>query len=56
LNHHRIESIFNETSDAFERRELIHLYAKELLELGKVEKAWKALLIDGLNTIKEKKD
>jgi flavin reductase (DIM6/NTAB) family NADH-FMN oxidoreductase RutF len=56
LNHHRIESIFNETSDAFERRELIHLYAKELLELGKVEKAWKALLIDGLNAIKEKKD
>ena len=56
LKHHRIESIFNDTSDAFERRELIHHYAKELLELGKVEKAWKALLVDGLNTIKEKKD
>ena len=52
--HHRIESIFNETSDAMERRELIHIYAKELLELGKVKKAWKALLVDGLNTIKEK--
>jgi hypothetical protein len=52
--HHRIESIFNETSDAMERRELIHVYAKELLELGKVKKAWMALLVDGLNTIKEK--
>jgi hypothetical protein len=56
LKHHRIENIFNQTSDAFERRELIHHYAKELLGVGKVEKAWKALLIDGLNTIKEKKD
>ena len=54
LNHHRIKAIFNQTSDAFERRELIHLYAKELLETGEVKKAWKALLVDGLNTTKRK--
>ncbi|KAB2814102.1 flavin reductase family protein [Phaeocystidibacter luteus] len=47
--HHRIQSIMSETTDGLERRELLHHYAKELLEEGKVEKAWKALLVDKLN-------
>lgn len=47
--HHRIQSIMGETTDGLERRELLHHYAKELLEEGKVEKAWKALLVDKLN-------
>lgn len=48
-NHHRIQSILSETADAMERREMLHHYAKELLEDGKVSKAWKALLVDKLN-------
>lgn len=47
--HHRIGSIMSQTTDGLERRELLHHYAKELLEEGKVEKAWKALLVDKLN-------
>lgn len=47
--HHKIRDIFNTTDDGLERRELLHQYAKELLENGKVHKAWKALLVDKLN-------
>lgn len=47
--HHRIRSIMDSTTDGMERREMLHYYAKELLEEGKVEKAWKALLVDKLN-------
>lgn len=47
--HHRIQSIMDSTTDGLERREMLHYYAKELLEEGKVEKAWKALLVDKLN-------
>lgn len=49
--HHRIVSIMDSTTDGLERREMLHHYAKELLEEGKVEKAWKALLVDKLNRI-----
>lgn len=49
--HRRIQDIMNETTDGMERRELLHYYAKELLEEGKVDKAWKALLVDKLNRI-----
>ncbi len=35
--------------DGLEVREELHQYAKGLLEEGKVQKAWKALLIDKLN-------
>ncbi len=49
VQHHRIQSILSETADAMERREMLHYYAKELLEDGKVQKAWKALLVDKLN-------
>lgn len=47
--HHRIQSIMDSTTDGLERREMLHHYAKELLEEGKVAKAWKALLVDKLN-------
>lgn len=49
--HHKIESIMSSTTDGLERREMLHHYAKELLEEGKVEKAWKALLVDKLNRV-----
>lgn len=49
--HHNIESIMSSTTDGLERREMLHHYAKELLEEGKVEKAWKALLVDKLNRV-----
>jgi flavin reductase (DIM6/NTAB) family NADH-FMN oxidoreductase RutF len=49
--HHRIIEIFENSSDNWEAREKLHLYAKELLENGKVAKAWKALLCDKLNRI-----
>ncbi|MDX5326252.1 MAG: flavin reductase family protein [Bacteroidota bacterium] len=48
-DHPRIQEIFNQTNDGMERRELLHQYAKEQLEKGKVMKAWKALLTDKLN-------
>ncbi len=50
-NHHRIQSIMTSSADGMERREMLHHYAKELLEEGKVEKAWKALLVDKLNRV-----
>lgn len=50
-HHHKIESIMSTTTDGLERREMLHHYAKELLEEGKVEKAWKALLVDKLNRV-----
>jgi len=48
---YRIKEIFSNSSDGMEAREALHLYAKELLEENKVEKAWKALLCDKLNRI-----
>lgn len=50
MQHHRINAIFRLHVDPIERREALHLYAKEQLEKGKVHKAWKALLVDRLNT------
>ncbi len=48
LDHPRVQSIFNDSSDGMEARELLHHYAKELLAKGKVEKAWKVLLSDNI--------
>jgi hypothetical protein len=50
MQHHRINAIFRLHVDPIERREALHLYAKEQLDKGKVHKAWKALLVDRLNT------
>ncbi|MFM8565814.1 MAG: flavin reductase family protein [Bacteroidota bacterium] len=50
MQHHRIQTIFRQYADPIERREALHQYAKEQLEKGKVRKAWKALLVDRLNT------
>lgn len=50
MQHHRIQTIFRQYADPIERREALHLYAKEQLDKGKVHKAWKALLVDRLNT------
>lgn len=50
MQHHRIQSIFRQYADPIERREALHQYAKEQLDKGKVHKAWKALLVDRLNT------
>lgn len=47
----RIKSIFEESDNGMEARELLHQYAKELLDNNKVEKAWKALLCDKLNRV-----
>ncbi|MGB0177554.1 MAG: flavin reductase family protein, partial [Owenweeksia sp.] len=47
----RVKEILNNSSDGLEIREQLHQYAKELLEEGKVEKAWKALLCDKLNRL-----
>lgn len=49
--HPRITEILNNSSDGMEAREKLHEYAKELLDKDKVNKAWKALLIDKLNRI-----
>lgn len=48
-NHWRIKEIFEKSADGMEAREMLHQYAKELLEKNKVQKAWKALLCDQLN-------
>ncbi len=45
----RIKEIFDKSSGGLETHELLHQYAKELLEENKVDKAWKALLCDKLN-------
>jgi hypothetical protein len=50
MQHHRIQTIFRQYADPIERREALHQYAKEQLDKGKVHKAWKALLVDRLNT------
>lgn len=50
MQHHRIQSIFRQYADPIERREALHQYAQEQLEKGKIRKAWKALLVDRLNT------
>ena len=50
--HRRIREIFDQTADRIERREMLHHYAKEALEAGKVKKAWKILLTDRLNAPK----
>jgi hypothetical protein len=50
-HHHKIQDIFNRSSNGMEVRELLHEYARELLDEGKVEKAWKALLCDRLNRL-----
>lgn len=47
--HWRIQEILNSSTDGLEAREQLHLYAKELLDKGKVMKAWKALLCDKIN-------
>lgn len=47
--HHRVRDILDNTSDGLEAREQLHQYAKELLDEGKVNKAWKALLVDRIN-------
>jgi flavin reductase (DIM6/NTAB) family NADH-FMN oxidoreductase RutF len=49
-NHPRVKDIFNSSADGLEAREKLHEYAHELLEKGKVNKAWKALLVDQFNT------
>ncbi len=47
----RIRGIFEESDNGMEARELLHQYAKELLDKNQVEKAWKALLCDKLNRL-----
>ncbi|HAD98575.1 MAG TPA: flavin reductase [Cryomorphaceae bacterium] len=47
----RVQEILNNSTDGMEIREQLHQYAKELLDEGKVEKAWKALLCDKLNRV-----
>lgn len=47
--HWKIQEILNSSADGLEAREKLHLYAKELLDKGKVLKAWKALLCDKIN-------
>lgn len=47
----RIRTIFEESDNGLEARELLHQYAKELLDKNQVEKAWKALLCDKLNRV-----
>ena len=46
----RIQAIFDNNRDAMERREAIHIYAKELLDEDQINDAWAVLLIDGLNS------
>jgi len=46
----RIQAIFDDNRDAMERREAIHIYAKELLDEDQINDAWAVLLIDGLNS------
>jgi flavin reductase (DIM6/NTAB) family NADH-FMN oxidoreductase RutF len=48
---YRIKEIFSKSADGMEAREGLHLYAQELLEENKVQKAWKALLCDKLNRL-----
>lgn len=48
LDHPRVQAIFSDSSDGLEARENLHHYAKELLDKGKVEKAWKVLLCDNI--------
>ncbi|MDG1252324.1 MAG: flavin reductase family protein [Schleiferiaceae bacterium] len=50
--HRRIREIFDRSTDRIERREDLHMYAKEALEVNKVKKAWKILLTDRLNAPK----
>ena len=50
MDHPRIKAILESTKDAIERRELLQVYAKELIEKDKINKAWKVLLIDGLSS------
>ena len=45
----RIRTIFENTDNGMEAREMLHEYAKELLDNNQVDKAWKALLCDKLN-------
>ena len=47
----KVKEILGNSSDGMEIREQLHQYAKELLEEGKVDKAWKALLCDKLNRV-----
>ncbi len=48
LSHPRVEAIFSNSSDGMEARENLHHYAKELLQKGKITKAWKVLLCDNI--------
>ncbi|TVQ77099.1 MAG: flavin reductase family protein [Flavobacteriales bacterium] len=48
LNHPKVVAIFNQSADGLEARESLHHYAKELLNKGKVNKAWKVLLCDNI--------
>jgi hypothetical protein len=41
-----VKRILQNFAEGFERREALHEMAKELLEQGQVEEAWKVLLID----------
>ena len=47
----RIRSIFEESDNGMEARELLHQYAKELLNTNEVSEACKALLCDKLNRV-----
>ena len=47
--HHRIDEIEHSSDNGLERRIALHQYAHELLEKGKIHKAWKALLQDPLS-------
>ena len=47
--HHRIDEIERASDNGLERRIALHQYAHELLEKGKVHKAWKALAQDPLS-------
>lgn len=46
-----VQNIFNTSTDGLEVREQLHQLAQDLLQDGKVEEAWKALLCDKLNRI-----
>ncbi|MGB0980144.1 MAG: flavin reductase family protein [Croceimicrobium sp.] len=50
-NEERIKNIFESSDNGMEARELLHEFAKELLEENKVNEAWKVLLCDKLNRI-----
>ena len=50
-DNYTINEILNFSSEDEEAREGLHHRAKELLSQGKIESAWKTLLIDKINRL-----